>query len=212
MDLTSCRNILIYGGSFDPPHLAHVKLPALAMEAVGADAVAYLPAAQTPLKAPLSGTSGRHRLAMLKLALESQPRAQVLTDEIDRGDEGPNYTIDTLVRLRYRLDPDTALRLLIGADQLRQFDRWRDWRRVIELAEPLVMVRPPDLRQSLLAGLPRDFDRDTWSKRLIDLPLMDISSRDIRGRVARGDPIDKLVPPKVARYIEAHTLYQDEGS
>ena len=132
MDLTSCRNILIYGGSFDPPHRGHVKLPALATEAVGADAVAYVPTAQSPLKARLSGTSTRHRLAMLKLALQSAPRAQVLTDEIDRGDDGPNYTIDTLMRLRVRLGPDTALRLLIGGDQLRQFDRWRDWRRVID--------------------------------------------------------------------------------
>ena len=104
-----------------------------------------------------------------------------------------------------------VVRLLIGADQLRQFDRWRDWRRVIELAEPLVMVRPPDSRQSLLAGLPRGFDRDTWEKRLIDLPLMDINSRDIRGRVARCDPIDEFVPPKVAQYIKAHALYQHEG-
>ena len=210
MDLSSCRNILIYGGSFDPPHLAHVELPTLAMKAVGASAVAYIPAAQSPLKPRGSRATAHHRLAMLKLAIASQPQALILTDEIDCGDDEPSYTIDTLVRLKDRLSPNTVLRLLIGADQLRQFDRWRDWHRVIELAEPLVMVRPPDSKRTLLASLTEKFDRYTWAKRLIDLPLVDISSSNIRRRVACGDPIHNLVTPKVAQYIKAHALYQDE--
>ncbi len=208
MDLTQCRSAIVFGGSFDPPHNAHIQLPQAARTKAGADAVAYLPAAQSPLKARRPATSPDHRLAMLRLALAARDDAIVLTDEIERGGDGPSYTVDTLERLRSRYGSGLTMRLLIGGDQLRIFDQWRCWQRIVELAEPLVMVRPPQTRDQLLGQIPAAFDRPSWAARIVELPAMNVSSTDIRRRVAQGEPIDTLVPPAVAAYIAEHRLYR----
>lgn len=192
--------ILIYGGALDPPHNAHVRLPELVRQALGADVIYYIPAARPPLKSSPVDASADDRVAMLRLALRDQPRAQVLTDELDRaGDGRPSYTVDTLEGLRQRLGPHVRMRLLIGADQARQFEQWRDWRRVVELAEPVVMLRPPDTRESLSAE---------WRDRVVEVPVMDVSSTEIRRRVAAGESIDQWVPPAVLDYIRDRGLYK----
>ncbi len=212
MQFPTSGRILLYGGSFDPPHVAHVKLPALAMRKINAVATAYIPAAQQPLKPDGAHASASHRLAMLELALQGLPHTIVLTNEIDRAatssDGGASYTVDTLEQLRAEADDQVELRLLIGVDQLLVFDRWRCWQRILELAEPVVMLRPPQTRQTLLASLPAGFDRNAWKKRLVDLPLINVSSSDVRRRSARGLPLDGLVPSAVARYIDRHDLYR----
>ena len=209
MELRECKTLVVFGGTFDPPHKAHVELPELAMRSIGADAVAYVPAAISPLKLDQAPTPARHRLAMLRLALADVAHAVVLSEELDRHrDDCPSYTVDTLERLRRGLDKDVTLRLLIGADQLRVFDQWRSHGRIVRLAEPLVMIRPPDTRESLLTSLPTNFDADVWARRLIDLPLIDISSSDLRDRVANGQSITGLVAPDVEEYISRHSLYR----
>jgi len=205
--------LLVYGGTFDPPHHAHIRLPLLAKEKVGADLVAYVPAGKSPFKQDEHITSPGHRLKMTQLAVQDVPDTVVLTDEVERGTNGqPTYTVDTLEALRMHMDPDATMRLLIGGDQLVQFHKWRDYQRIVELAEPLVMVRPPESREELLDALPAGFDRDIWSKRFIDLPEIDISSTQIRRRISRGEAIDDLVPQAVAQYIADHNLYRDEAA
>ena len=211
MDLSRCKRLLILGGTFDPPHRAHVTLPRLVMQALDADVIAYVPAARQPLKLDRPPTCAIHRLAMLRLALADVPQAVILTDELDRaGDGQPSYTINTLRNLRHRLNAATQMRLLIGADQLRLFDQWQSVEEVIALAEPVVMVRPPDTRAALLADLPAGFDRRQWSPRIIALPLIDISATAIRRRVSQGRSIADMVDPRVAQYIAAHSLYRTE--
>jgi len=207
MDLASCHSAIIFGGSFDPPHRGHMQLPELARRAIRADAVVYIPAAISPLKTDRPLTDPVHRLAMLRLALRDAPHAVIRTDELDRAaDEQPSYTVDTLEQLHARY-PHLHMRLLIGADQLAQFDRWRDPDRIIALAEPLIMVRPPATHESVLDELPAGYDRDTWRPRLLDLPLIDISARDIRRRLAQGEPIDDMLDPQVQTYVRHHHLY-----
>lgn len=211
MDLTRYKKIIVFGGSFDPPHWGHVKLPMMAMKAVGADAVAYVPSGWQPLKPPEDQTSAHHRLAMLRIALRDVPQAVVLTDELDHlrqtENAGPTYSVDTLQRLWEKLGPATQMYFLIGGDCLGQWHLWRKTERIIELAEPLVMVRPPETPESLLESLPPEIDRHYWKDRLLDLPNMDISSTEIRRRLAQGIAITDLVPPGVEQYIHQHGLY-----
>jgi len=209
MDLHQCSTVIIFGGSFDPPHIAHLRLPAEAMVSINADKVAYVPVAKQALKADRLATSSEHRLAMLQLTIADQPHAVILTDELDRASDGrPSYTVDTLEALRQRLGPDVRLRLLIGADQLHQFDRWRQPQRIIELAEPLVMLRPPDTVDSLLDALPQGFDRQQWRERIVAVAQMNVSATMIRNRVAAQDSITDMVTPAVERYIHEHGLYR----
>lgn len=203
------RQIILFGGSFDPPHVAHVALPQAVREKVGADLVAYIPAAKAPHKLDRVQTDPAHRLAMLRLALAKVPHTDIYTDELDRAADGrPSYTVDTLRSLRQRLGTDVRLRLLIGADQVRIFDQWRNPEEIIMLAEPLVMVRPPDTKDSLLASLPDDEARGQWVSRLVDVPRIDISSTEVRRRVANNEPITGMVDPAVEQYIYAHNLYK----
>jgi nicotinate-nucleotide adenylyltransferase len=207
-ELSDCKSLLLFGGSFDPPHNAHVVLPPLVRDRLGLDAVAYIPAGRAPHKLDRTQSDAAHRLAMLELAIADLDRCVILSDELERAADGrPSYTVDTLADLRDRLGPAVPMRLLLGADQLRIFDQWRDPDRIVELAEPVVMVRPPDNAERLLAELPASLDRAEWERRLIATPVIDVSSTDIRRRVAAGDPIDDLVPPSVARYIAEHALY-----
>ena len=210
-ELTSYNNILLFGGSFDPPHRAHVALPQQAAQAIGADLIAYIPAGRAPHKLDRVQTDPQHRLAMLRLAL-SEPTGGittlVLTDEIEREPIEPSYTVDTLEALHRRVDPGAKLRLLIGADQLRIFDAWREPQRIIELAEPVVMVRPPDTREALLASVAID-KREAWAQRLVDVDQMTISSTAIREQAAKGLNDSYSICDAVANYIAQHALYRD---
>jgi nicotinate-nucleotide adenylyltransferase len=201
-------DILVFGGSFDPPHHAHITLPLDARNLVGARQILFIPTGSNPQKEDPSPTDPRHRVAMLEHALANEPRVVVSSIELDR--PMPHYTIDTLKLLRAQPEYRNAnMRLLIGADQALNFQSWRDWRRVIELAEPLVMPRPP----YSLDALPDAYEEahpgeaSSWVARTIDLPLVDESSTDVREAVVAGIPLETIVPEAVASYIKEHSLY-----
>ncbi len=220
--IDQCNKVILFGGSFDPPHHAHVELPTAVMRSIGADAVIYIPSGRSPFKLRRNVTPVHHRLGMLQSALKGVPNVQVLTDEIHRAqtagnqeattvapsDPQPTYTVDTLQALRDRIGPTVQMRLLIGGDHLRVFDRWHQPRRIIQLAEPLVMVRPPDTPHRLLTQLPEGYDPIEWATRLVDVPQIDVSSSQIRRLVTQGQPISHLVPPAVEAYIHQHRLYR----
>ncbi|MEM6391331.1 MAG: nicotinate (nicotinamide) nucleotide adenylyltransferase [Planctomycetota bacterium] len=203
-DFDASHTLLLFGGSFDPPHRAHAELPPRVAQHLGADAVVYIPARRPPHKPDRVLADDHHRLAMLRLALTHGkcpvPRL-VWPGELDR--TGPSYTVDTLEQLH--AETPATLRLLIGTDQARVFETWRDHDRILALAEPAVMIRPPDTIDSLAAELPAG-----WSPRLIPpdvAPHTDISSTSVRERLRQGQPIDDLVPQPVADYIAKHHLY-----
>ena len=209
--LSLFKNILLFGGSFDPPHRAHLVLPQQVAKAIDADLILYVPAGRAPHKLDREQTDPVHRCAMLQNALldeRGEVQAQVFTGEIDRGSGQPSYTVDTLEALHRLIDPRARLRLLIGADQLRIFESWREPERIIELAEPVVMVRPPDTRRSLLDSLAPG-QRDTWAGRLIEVDRIDLSSTQLRKKVSAGESIKAWTTPSVCKYIAKHGLYQD---
>lgn len=201
---------MVYGGSFDPPHRLHTVLPEVVAKAIGADLILYVPAGRAPHKLDREQTDPVHRLAMLKIAIARKhhhvPTA-ILTDEIDRNPGQPSYTVDTLESLHSRVDQGTELRLLIGGDQLQIFKTWRDWERIIELAEPVVVVRPPDTKESLLASLPKE-EQEAWAKRFVKAAEIDFSSTQIRDLKKNGESIQGYVVTDVADYIDEHNLYQ----
>lgn len=202
------NSVLIFGGTFDPPHRAHVELPPLAAKAVGCDRIIYVPAAINPLKTDHPPAPAGDRLAMLRLALRQQPGVEISTIELDR--PGPSYTIDTVTALRRQLGDDVILRLLIGADQALEFHRWKDWRRLLEMTNPVVMLRPPwnlasferQLRQTHgdAKTLPVIFQ-------VLDLPVIDISATALREALNRGEDTSAMLDPEVAAYICSRGLY-----
>ncbi len=209
MNLADCRNLIIFGGTFDPPHVAHLVLPRLARQAIGADAVAYVPAARSPHKLALEPTPAHHRLAMLRLTLAHEPHALILTDELDNATRGRavSYTVVTLEALRLRLHPQATMRLLLGSDQMLVFNQWHKSQRIIELAPPLVMMRPSSTSNAP-ATPAAPFDDGPWRNHMLTLPQMEISSTDLRRRLSQGETGSGWLVPTVADYIRRHRLYR----
>ncbi len=177
---------LLYGGSFDPPHLGHIDLPKEALEYLAFDHVLYVPAFQSPLKEQ-NPTDDSHRVAMLELAIENCPWASISTIELAR--KGTSYTIDTIEALRHEYD---ELRLLIGADQWAQFQQWHRWEDILTLANPAIMPRE---------GF------TLCDERLLPISQVHATSTMIRELLHEGANVGEYVLPKVAEYIAQHGLY-----
>lgn len=193
----SLRRVAIFGGSFDPPHNAHVALAQTAREALALDAVRWIPAGQ-PWQKTRAITPGEHREAMVRLAMAGLPGQCLSRIELDRS--GPSVTLDTVLALRAQ-EPGTEWVLLIGSDQYANLHTWRGWRELLALTVLAVAQRPGECAAP-------DPAVQHHPHRVVPLAMMDISSTTIRARAARGDRVDDLVPAAVARYIEQHHLYK----
>lgn len=197
------RRLGILGGTFDPPHIAHLVLADQACAQLGLERVLFCPAGQQPLKSSQPITSIRHRLAMTELAIDCHLGFALSHVDIDR--PGPHYTADTLAILHVDY-PDCELYFLMGADSFNDILRWRKPDRIIAQAKLAVSPRPgvtPDMSE-LETSLPGLRERIAW----IDSPWLDIAATDIRRRVRSGLPIHYLVPRKVEAYIEQNGLYK----
>ncbi len=200
---------LVFGGTFDPPHTAHTTLPPLVAARLGCARIIYIPAAANPLKTDLDVTAAEHRLAMLRLAVADVPGAQVSTIELDR--PGPSYMIDTLRSLRSRVGDKTDLVLLIGSDQAMSFHDWKDWARIIELATPAVMVRPPLDMAAFRRQLAERYEPDEverWLGYAVAVPQLDVDATSVRRRLASGGDVRGLLQPDVLAYAREHGLYR----
>jgi nicotinate-nucleotide adenylyltransferase len=192
----------ILGGTFDPPHIAHLVMADQARSQLNLSRVLVVLAGQPPHKLGRPVTPIEHRLAMTQLAIANDPGLALSRVEVDR--PGPHYTVDTLAELR-AARPEDDLYLLIGSDSLRDLMAWRDPARIVAQARLAVMRRPdaePDMR-ALEVAIPGIGARVEW----VDAPWLDISSHDIQRRVRAGLSIRHLVPAAVERYIVEHRLY-----
>ncbi|MCH7786427.1 MAG: nicotinate-nucleotide adenylyltransferase [Chloroflexi bacterium] len=195
----------VFGGTFDPIHVGHLIVAEEARGRLGLDEVLFVPAGQPWFKAGDGVTEARHRMAMVELAIASNPCFRASDIEIGRA--GPTYTVETLIELREQLGPDSEIYLILGLDSLQEIDRWRSPERVFELATVVGMSRPgcADLDAKRLDSIfPGASDRVM----MLDGPLIDISATDLRRRVSEGLSIKYRVPESVEAYIYEHGLYR----
>lgn len=191
----------VFGGAFDPPHVAHVALAQAAVEQLQLDELRIFPTGQAWHKSQAL-TAPEHRLALAEVAFGDLPRTVIDDRELHR--PGPTYTIDTLRELKAE-HPGAQLFLVMGEDQAISLTRWREWEAIVQLAIICVAGRPSAQAH---AGLPPPGLPAQAELRLLRLPSMPESATEVRGRVAQGQGIAHLVPPGVASYIELHHLYQ----
>jgi nicotinate-nucleotide adenylyltransferase len=209
----------IFGGTFDPIHVAHLRCADEAREQLGLSRVLFIPAADPPHKSRRM-TPAAQRLAMVRLAIAGNPAFAASTLELER--RGPSYTVDTLRQLRATLPASTRLTLLIGLDSYRDLATWHQYRMLFWLADVAVWTRPQVRLGSPRAMLPvaarGDFCYGTNRSELIHhsgnrirfltVTALDISASVIRQRVQRGQSVRYLVPASVERYMRRAALYR----
>jgi nicotinate-nucleotide adenylyltransferase len=198
------KRVGIFGGTFDPIHNAHMALAHAALKALALHEVLFIPAGQ-PWQKQNHVSPALHRVAMTALAIEGDQHFVLDRREVDR--TGASYTLDT-VRALSAEHPKNEWVLMIGADQYAALHTWRDWQTLLGLVTLAVANRP-----NTGPGLPQQPDPavQRFPHKAVPLPMLDISSTDIRRRVKSGADISALVPPPVARYIETNHLYRPTG-
>ncbi len=200
--MSAVRRVGVFGGAFDPPHLAHVALVRCAIEALQLDEVRVLPTGQAwHRKGRL--TDATHRLAMTRLAFADVP--QVVVDDREIRRTGPSYTVDTLTEIRDE-QPGARLYLLIGDDQRRSLPAWHRIGEIARLAIICAAARDPQVAAWHLAE-PSGAEAPGPDIQPLPMPLMPISATDIRERLSRQSDVAGLVAPAVERYIHEHHLY-----
>ena len=191
----------IFGGTFDPIHVAHLAVAEAARDTLGLDRVLFVPAGEPPHKLAQTITPAAHRLAMVEAAIADNPAFEVSRVELDRS--GPSYTADTLAAI-----DAPAMALIISAEAFRALPAWHEPERIVELATIVVAPRDgyPDAEP---AYLEQAFPRSPVRVVVLDGPRMRLSASEIRSRAADGRSVRYLVPDAVAAYIGDHSLYQD---
>jgi len=191
------KRIGLFGGTFDPPQLAHLALARCARDTLALDEVRWIPTG-APWQKTHAISDARHREAMVALAIAGERGFALERCELERS--GPSYTLQTVLELQQR-EPGASWFLLIGADQYNNLHTWRGWPELRGRVTLAVAPRPG-------VALHPDPQVQRLPHSVVPLPPMDISATDIRARVARGDSISGLVSDAVARYIARHHLYR----
>jgi nicotinate-nucleotide adenylyltransferase len=196
----------LLGGTFNPPHLAHLLCASEAADQLGLDRVVLMPVFTPPHKEVPEDPGPEVRLRLCELAAAGDDRLEVSRLEIDRG--GPSYTVDTLRELHGR-DPEHELIFIVGGDMAASLPAWKEPRAVLQLATLAVAERSGALRRDVTERLTAEYGDDV-SERLtfFDMPRIDISSSLIRRRAAACQPLRYLVPAAVAEYIVSEGLYR----
>jgi nicotinate-nucleotide adenylyltransferase len=197
----------VFGGTFDPVHTGHLILAEQAREQGRLDEVWFIPAPRPPHKDEPDLTRFEQRVEMLALALAGNPAFRI--DELEKERSGPSYTVDTLAELRRR-HPGHEFYLLVGSDTLVDLPHWYEPVRVLEQAGLLVMIRPGSAvltAEQLRAQLHMPTEAPLRLQ-VIETPLIDISSRDLRRRAAASRSLRYFLPRSVECYIHDKRLYR----
>ena len=190
--------LALFGGSFDPPHIGHLLVALDAAEQLALDRIVFVPAATQPLKVGRTVASAEQRVAMVRLMVEGDQRLEVSTVEVDRA--GLSFTVDTLTHFAERQPRDTRY-LLLGDDVLASFGQWKEPKRILELAQVVLLER--EGQRSVLPPAMEGADVQRLRTRRID-----VSSTEIRERIRAGKSVRGMVTDGVAEYIGRAGLYR----
>ena len=216
------KRIAIYGGTFDPVHSGHLEIARRVTELFAIDEFLFMPARVAPHKLDREVSGALHRYAMLALATRTEPRLSISTFELDG--PGRQYTVDTLSHFRGQLGELTDLFFVMGADSWSEITTWRDWRRLLTLANLIVVTRPgyeisaAQMDAETAARIvdkrganenPDTSETGTQKVFVTDAVMRDVSATAIR-RAANEDAckLNGLVPLEVAEYIRKYRLYR----
>ncbi|NLF00113.1 MAG: nicotinate-nucleotide adenylyltransferase [Anaerolineales bacterium] len=200
------RRLGVLGGTFDPPHYAHLALAENSRVQLELDLVLFVPAGHPPHKLVEPPSPVHKRVAMVEAAIADNPAFILSRVDVER--PGPHFTVRTLSLIHDEY-PQAELFFIIGEDSLAEFHKWRDPAGIVRLARLAVMRRPgwqADVER-LEQGVPEVCGRVSW----LDVPLLDISSTELRRRVRQGLPIRYLVPPSVDACVHTHRLYRGDA-
>jgi nicotinate-nucleotide adenylyltransferase len=198
------ERIGLFGGTFDPPHLGHLILASEARSQLGLTRLLWTVTPDPPHKQDQLITPLKHRLAMVKLAIEDNPFFELSDVELDR--PGPQYTVDT-IKLVAEQNPDAEIVPVLGGDSLQDLPTWHEPKQIVYAAHWVGVMRRPG-EEVNLDQLERDLPGIKSKVHYVDAPLLEIASREIRTRVATGKPFRYYLPEPVYEYIEQHHLYQ----
>jgi nicotinate-nucleotide adenylyltransferase len=217
------KRVGIFGGTFDPPHIGHLLLAETIRESFVLDEILFVPSNEPPHKDPEELTPATHRYAMVVAATLHNDGFATSAVEVNR--PGRSYSIET-VRLLEEQFGDTELFFITGLDSFLEIQTWKRYEELLELCSFIVVSRPDSSFDALPEALPERFhervvdcrgqaviddqtrDRDGLGIFLSDGVLVDVSSTDIRERVAAGHSIHYRVTPEVERYVVTHSLYR----
>jgi nicotinate-nucleotide adenylyltransferase len=201
------RKIVLFGGTYDPIHLGHTAVAASAGEKIGAQKVIFIPARRSPLKAFFPQAGDEDRLKMVKLAIADNQSLEASDYELRKS--GPCYTIETVKHFENVLGDDVSIYWLAGADNVEDLAHWYAITELIDRCNLCVMwrggCRKPDFSKFVsLWGRQR---AAKMQENIIETPLVDICSTEIRKRLSSGGDISGMVNPKVLQYIREKDLY-----
>jgi nicotinate-nucleotide adenylyltransferase len=194
-----------FGGSFDPPHIGHLAVAQAAAGAFALDTVLLAPTAQQPLKPQGAEAPFEDRLAMVRLLCAGEPGLEASELEAPQQTAGPNYTIDTLQRLRAQIQPGDEIFVIVGIDAFLDLERWRDPRGLLAAAQWVVVARP-EFSPGHLAAMKLTAAERARVHMLADVQVP-VSATEIRRRLAIGEDCSEWLPQRVLDYICQHRLY-----
>ncbi|MEK6732339.1 MAG: nicotinate-nucleotide adenylyltransferase [Candidatus Omnitrophota bacterium] len=185
----------ILGGTFDPVHNGHIYLAKKACVKLRLDKMIFIPSYLPPHKKGVKVTSARHRLNMLKLAIQDNKKFKISDMEIKR--RGRSYSVETLRRLRKKYGKKTELFFITGSDSLKELDKWKNLPEILRLCRFVVVERPG----FKIKNLPKGFVA-------LKINAKNISSTNIRNRMKKNKPLGRLISGLVEAYIYSRDVYQ----
>ena len=204
------QKIALFGGTFDPIHLGHTTVAADAARHIGAEKIIFVPAKRSPLKGFFPKAGDNERFAMIALAIGDNKKFQASDCELKKPE--PSYTLETVRQFQADYGSGTSIYWLIGADSIDELQLWYGIAELIDECNLSTMFRagckPPNFAKFADIWVPDRVEK--LQRNVIQTPLIDISSTEIRSRLANGYDVTNVLSPLVADYIHKHGLYQSK--